>query len=94
MTKKEAIDILRVINPPRESKRIFDEFVQAIDMAIKSLEKPERKKGKWIDAYPNIEPNPMFMYEICSVCGCEQAISDKLNFCPDCGSDMRGAEDD
>lgn len=53
----------------------------------------ERKKGKWIDAYPDIEPNPMFMYGICSVCGCEQAISDKLNFCPDCGADMRGEED-
>lgn len=50
----------------------------------------ERKVGKWINAYPDIEPNPMFMYAICSVCGCEQAISDKLNFCPDCGADMRG----
>ena len=40
MTREEAIDILRVISPPRESKRIFDEFVQAIDMAIKALEEP------------------------------------------------------
>ena len=55
MTREEAIDILRVINPPRESKRIFDEFVQAIDMAIKALEEPkwipcsdcERRCEKW-----------------------------------------------
>ena len=52
----------------------------------------ERKMGKWIDAYPDIEPNPMFMYAICSVGGYEQAISNKLNFCPDCGSDMRQKE--
>jgi len=54
---------------------------------------PERKRGKWINAYPDIEPNPMFMYGICSVCGYEQAISDKLKFCPNCGADMRGEQD-
>lgn len=43
MTYREAIDILRVINPPRESKRIFDEFIQARDMAIKALENQERE---------------------------------------------------
>jgi hypothetical protein len=37
MTREEAIDILRVINPPRESKRVFDEFMQARDMAIEAL---------------------------------------------------------
>ena len=40
MTRAEAIDILRVITPPCESKRIFDEFMQARDMAIKALEEP------------------------------------------------------
>ena len=49
----------------------------------------QQKKGHWINAYPDIEPNPMFMYGICSVCGFEQAISNKLNFCPNCGADMR-----
>lgn len=71
----------------------IDDYWKAGQMAIKALKQPEREKGKWIDAYPDIEPNPMFMYAICSVCGCEQAISNKLNFCPDCGSDMRGAEE-
>ncbi len=44
MTNREAIDILRVISPPRESKRIFDKFMQALDMAISALEKQESKK--------------------------------------------------
>ena len=44
--------------------------------------------GRWIDAYPDIEPNPMFMYGICSECGFEQGISKYLNYCPNCGAKM------
>jgi len=46
MTNREAIDILRVISPPRESKRIFDKFMQARDMAIFALKKLEQ--DRWI----------------------------------------------
>ena len=46
------------------------------------------RHGRWIDAYPDIEPNPMFMYGICSECGFEQGISKYLNYCPNCGSKM------
>lgn len=52
----------------------------------------KRKKGKWINAYPKIETNPMFMYGICSECGFEQSLSGKLNFCPNCGAKMEGEE--
>ena len=44
--------------------------------------------GRWIDAYPDIEPNPMFMYGICSECGFEQGISKYLKYCPNCGAKM------
>lgn len=44
--------------------------------------------GRWIDAYPDIEPDPMLMYGICSECGFEQAISKYLNYCPNCGAKM------
>ena len=47
-----------------------------------------RKTGKWINAYPDIEPNPMLMYGICSACGFKQSISDKLKYCPNCGARM------
>ena len=46
--------------------------------------------GRWIDAYPDIEPNPMFMYGICSECGFEQGFSKYLNYCPNCGAKMDG----
>ena len=48
------------------------------------------RHGHWINVYPDIEPNPMFMYGICSNCGFEQGLSDKLNYCPNCGSKMDG----
>ena len=48
------------------------------------------RHGRWIDAYPDIEPNPMFMYGICSECGFEQGISKYLKYCPDCGAKMDG----
>lgn len=42
------------------------------------------KRGHWINAYPEIESNPMFMYGICSECGYEQSISSDLPICPGC----------
>lgn len=50
------------------------------------------RHGHWIDAYPKIEPNPMFKYGICSVCGYEQSVSKYLKFCPNCGAKMDEAE--
>ena len=43
MTIYEAINVLRWLNPPRANKKSFDDFVQAIDIAIKALE-----KQRWI----------------------------------------------
>ena len=62
--------------------RLLDE-IPAADVA------PVRH-GRWIDAYPDIEPNPMFMYGICSECGFKQGISKYLKYCPDCGCRMDG----
>ena len=50
------------------------------------------RHGRWIDVYPDIEPNPMFMYGICSECGFEQGISKYLNYCPNCGAKMDGCD--
>jgi hypothetical protein len=42
--------------------------------------------GKWIHAYPVLEPHPMFMYAICSECGAE--INSLSNYCYNCGAKM------
>ncbi len=61
-------------------------------MEISKLEAQLPKRGEWKCSYPEIEPNPMFMYGICSICGFEQSISNKLNYCPNCGAKMEVQE--
>ena len=47
---------------------------------------PERKKGEWIeDGYYDLPC-------VCSYCG--TAGERKWNFCPNCGADMRGDDDE
>lgn len=74
------------------------EIFEAIRMAVKTeLEQlpaaqPERKKGHWIevnDYYNRISGK-------CSACGWESHLYEDdvvgMNFCPNCGADMRGEQ--
>ena len=71
-----------------------DDFKRAIKKIPKGIivDVAPVRHGRWIDAYPDIEPNPMFMYGICSECGFEQGISKYLNYCPNCGAKMDGGD--
>ena len=81
-------------NPPNFS--YGEGFDRGLDRAQRAiLDAPAAnvapvRHGRWIDAYPDIEPNPMFMYGICSKCGFEQGISKYLSYCPNCGAKMDG----
>lgn len=66
-------------------------------------EVPERKKGKWIDAeWENINTGEKRKGRRCSVCGngyfrydvSVNTVSDIPNFCPNCGADMRGEQNE
>ncbi len=72
-----------------------DDFKRAIKKIPKGIivDVDPVRHGRWINAYPDIEPNPMFMYGICSECGFEQGISKYLNYCPNCGAKMGGGAD-
>ena len=50
---------------------------------------PERKKGKWINRSLNIL-YPEWARYTCSVCG---EHSNRYDYCPNCGADMRGEQD-
>lgn len=58
---------------------------------------PKRKMGKWIgtefDGYA--DGNPVYYEWKCSACGC--VVEDEeptWNYCPNCGADMRGEDDE
>lgn len=61
--------------------------------AIPAADVVERKHGNWINPRPDSE--------MCSACGVRFSISslfavggnEEPNFCPNCGSDMRGEDD-
>lgn len=81
------------------AERDFEVFNGACDRHAKMLKElpsaqPERKKGKWIevdDYYNRISGR-------CSVCGWESHLYEDdvvgMNFCPNCGADMRGEQDE
>ena len=52
----------------------------------------ERKTGRW-----KMEPDPYGFFEeipVCSECGCTTEMRKTYKFCPNCGADMRGEQDD
>jgi len=87
ISRQAAIDALHMHLMYRmgtdSNKKRLDEWINNLPPA-----KPERKKGKWIDKSNGIEG----AWNYCSVCG-EQAI-DLYDFCPNCGADMRGKQDE
>lgn len=74
--------------PNAEYKGRYD-VVTAYDIANAPTVELERKKGKWMHDNPNTFK--------CSKCnkyldiGCGNM---KMNFCPNCGADMRGDSDE
>lgn len=99
----ETIELLPAVQPELDCisrqaaiDAVIDEFKRSPTPAIRAklrLEalpsaQPERKKGRWIDKSNGIEG----AWNYCSVCG-EQAI-DLYDFCPNCGADMRGEQDE
>lgn len=100
MTREEAIMAVKEV--AGMSLPWNDRHYEALQMAIKALEEPERKKGEWI-----IKDNPgTGWYRVtCSECG-EDVTSTApcigfypnakvtWDYCPDCGSYNGGENDD
>lgn len=86
----ELPDLIKVIdNAPTVSFMISPDYVTELQNLnkelIKQLEEAERPQGKW-------QKVGKYACE-CSICG-ESVCGDFMNFCPNCGADMRkeGAE--
>ena len=89
ISRQAAIDALTALEEPAPTARHLIAIYDCED-TIKALPsaQPERKKGKWIydgDCY------------ICNQCMSAfgwWADSQTSNYCPNCGADMRGEQDE
>lgn len=96
---REAVDAaIEALEQPEPKKGEWKhvepepEYIKAVDMVIKVLKEPKCKKGKWIrDAV-------WFTRYYCSQCGekTEDTImgEPRYKWCPMCGADMRGEQNE
>lgn len=59
----------------------------------------EHKAGKWIEVWESQRDEFSGEYDEwrehkCSICDFQEMDADRFNFCPNCGTKMRGAEND
>ena len=59
---------------------------RALEYALEALSQPERPKGRWV-----VENEDSIRCPEC--CYNRARIKHPLNFCPECGCDMRGEEE-
>lgn len=79
MTREEAIMAVKEV--AWMSLPWNDRHYEALQMAIKALEEPERKKGKWVG-----KGSEGFGIFICDNCGKLSMM--EYDFCPNCGCRM------
>lgn len=84
-------DLKRILNSNLvyliDNAKNFNEQIERWD-AVKNTNWIECKRGKWIIR------EPIHMHSICSCCDFYNAINPYYKYCPNCGADMRGAEDE
>lgn len=69
---------------------MYREVMNTIEKHIVPSVTPTHKVGKW---NKGVKPSGLRVY-ICSNCGSYYPLPDGLNFCPNCGADMRGNNND
>ena len=95
MTREEAkLHMILRREELKHSVGDLDEDIKAFDMATKALEH-EPKIGRWIVTNQHALIPSSMRYN-CSECGHIRSRHDGdiLNFCPNCGADMRGDKDE
>lgn len=74
--------------PPEQARESVRNLRTALDILRDEpiVDVKEVVRGEWINAYPILEPHPMFAYGICSECGAETGTIS--NYCHNCGAKM------
>lgn len=90
--RQDAIDAMAELQGRASSKGELTGISKAWKK-IKSLPSAQPKRGEWIDRSEGGRIlNPWWESYECNQCGCYG--SKAWNFCPNCGSKMRGEHDD
>ena len=96
--KRAIIIIVNDIMNENYSSELNPEYTYVIKyvdgewMASKTMQEPERKKGRWEDFSDDNSYR-------CTACGEIWKLNDgkpeenNMNYCPNCGADMRGDEE-
>jgi uncharacterized OB-fold protein len=86
MTREEAITAVKEV--AGMSLPWNDRHYEALQMAIKALEEPERKAGRWIVKRDTITGAA---YGECTSCGMRQ-YAGHTKYCPNCGARLENGE--
>jgi len=91
INRQDAIDGAdEIIKRDTSGNNAVVEAMKAWKAYIGNLPSAERKRGKWVEAYEDYRQQ--ISWWECSVC--KYGVSWKPNFCPNCGSEMRGEDDE
>lgn len=87
--RSDAIaEIYKVRTPDVASHHYAELFINAVRRAPSA----DRPQGEWKSVKASIYP---YGYDVeCSVCGFRMGSSFGYRYCPNCGSQMKGADDD
>ena len=96
ISRQAAIDSIRkeyggIKNANMDGDFLADEL-EFILSKVPSAQ-PERKKGRWIKTGQSFVFPEKFRNYSCSECGYD-VDKTKLNYCPNCGAEMRGEQDE
>lgn len=80
ISRQAAIDVADAVWSVTGDKNVAKVWDQIKDLPSAQ---PERKKGEWSDGY---------RWQRCSLC--KQTGKKSWNYCPNCGADMRGEQDE
>lgn len=95
--RSDAIDVIRErLNSPHMQNALQQGACLSVLRAIEAIPTIEPKQGEWIfkTIFPNDKSEFPMGYLVCSVCGSHHSNSTPCNYCDNCGSRMKGADDE
>lgn len=88
--------VLQPVHVHIDTEEILEKIREEYELTDDILPSADRPQGEWIFD-PEILCSDIGVYSAgyrCSVCGKDYFKVDRMNFCPNCGARMKGADDE